>query len=363
MRAAFLTFKSGMSHARRHWLTVTFFLGFVVDFLTLNRVDEKLDNTFLALYVILSIVGMLLLYAGIAERFPAKVSAFVRDKSPFLIQYAFGGLLSGMLIFYGRSGAFSASWPFLLAIVAVIYGNETIRNREQRLVYNLSIFFVGLFAYMVLVVPVALKTVGALVFVGSGLIALAVMYIFVRLLGVIIPNFIELHKRIIVFVIGTIYAGFNFLYFLNIIPPIPLSLKEIGIYHSIVRFEDDRYRLTFEAPAWWQFYRDTDDVFHAVPGDNIYCFASVFAPTRLNTEIFHRWEYYDEGSGGWQEHGRFTYRIEGGRDEGYRGYTQIANFREGRWRCTVETERGQALGRISFVVTRAPGGTLVTKVE
>lgn len=363
MSPALAKLKHTVSHARKHWLTVAFLLGFVVDNLTLNRVDQKLDNAILASYVVLAMLGMAALYAGIAERYSDRMNFFLRDKAPFLIQYAFGGLLSGMLIFYGRSGAWYESWPFLLVILFVIYGNETIKNREQRLVFNLSMFFIGLFAYVVLIVPVILGKMGDLIFVGSGLIALIIMYAFVRLLEWVIPNFVSMRKRIIVFVVGLLYVGFNILYFTNVIPPIPLSLKDIGIYHSVIRFENDTYQLKYEKPAWWEFYRDSDKVFHPSQGDNVYCFASVFAPTRLNTEIYHRWEYYDESTGVWLEHGRYTYKIIGGRGGGFRGYTQIGNFREGNWRCTVETERGQSLGRATFRVESGLPGELVTKIE
>ncbi len=363
MRELITKTKKKLSHARRHWLTVAFILGFVLDNLTLNRVDQKFDNFVLTSYVFLAMLGILALYAGIADRYSDKVSHFLRMKSPFLIQYAFGGLLSGMLIFYGRSGALYNSWPFILMILAVIYGNETVKDRAQRLVYNLTIFFVGMFSYVVLVIPVILGKMGALIFIGSGFVALLIMYWFFLLLSKVIPNFITLHKQKIVFTIGLVYATFNFLYFTNIIPPIPLSLKDIGIYHSVVHFENDTYQLSYEKPLWWEIFRDSDTTFHFTGGDNIYCYTSVFAPTRLATSIYHRWEYFDKASGTWKDHGRYSYTISGGRGEGYRGYTMISNYNEGKWRCTVETERGQSLGREAFSVVRGEKGELVTLTE
>ena len=187
---------------RHHWLTVAFLLGFILDNLTLNRVDQVFDNIVLFTYVVLAMVSILLLYAGTAERFSERVNHFLKTKSPILMQYAFGGLLSGMLIFYGRSSSFADSWPFIFLILGVIYGNETIKNRGQRLVYNLVIFFVGLFAYVVLVVPVILGRMGPWIFVGSGIFALSIMYLFFSAVAKIIPNYIELQKRNVVFIIG-----------------------------------------------------------------------------------------------------------------------------------------------------------------
>jgi len=350
-------------HIKHHLLTLSFFFGFALDNLTLNRVDQKLDNAFLLFYVMLTMITMVTLYGSIAERYSERLNPILKKWSPFLMQYAFGGLLSGMLIFYGHSGAFYESWPFMLMIIAAVYGNETIKDRSQRFVYNITMFFVGLFSYVVLIIPVILGEMGALVFVGSGFVALIIMYWFFKVLTITVPNFITLQRRKAVFTIGLIYVTFNFLYFTNIIPPIPLSLKEIGIYHSVIHFDNDTYQLTYEKPLWWQFYRRSDEVFHASTGDTIFCFASVFAPTKLSTNIYHRWEYYDKANGTWIDHGRYSYPIFGGRGGGFRGYTMISNYQEGEWRCTVETERGQSLGRTVFTVSYGAKGEIVTQVE
>ncbi len=348
---------------RHHWLTFAFVLGFVMDNLTLNRVDQVFDNVLLATYVVLAMVSMLLLYAGTAAKLPGKLSDYARSFSPFVMQYAFGGLLSGMLIFYGRSGAWEASWPYLAIIMLAIYGNETIKDRTTRLLYNLGILFVGLFSYVVLIVPVLTGLMGPWIFVGSGLAALTIINIYVRLLYLIIPRFMELQMKAIVFVLGAVYLSFNFLYFANIIPPIPLSLKSVGVYHSVVRFENGDYQVKYEAGEWWRFWKDSDLVMHPTKGQSIYCYAEVFAPTKLSTDIVHVWEFKNS-AGDWEEHARLSYAISGGRDAGYRGYTLINAYQDGEWRCVVETARKQVLGSETFMIdTSEPANDLVTEVR
>jgi hypothetical protein len=342
-----------VQHLKRHWLTVSFFVGFIVDNLTLNRVDQLFDNVVLASYVILAMASLFVLYAATAGRVPEQYEPYVRAWAPLATQFAFGGLLSGMLIFYGRSGSWFSSWPFLLVMFAVIYGNETITQRAQRLLFNLVILFVGVFLYVVLIVPVLTGYMGAWVFVASGVVALAVMYGFIALLKLVVPNFMRANTRLAVFAIGIAYAGMNFLYFANIIPPIPLSLKELGIYHLVEKVDENTYSLTYEKGKWSEPFKDSDKTFHYQVGDTVYCFASVFAPTRLHTEIFHRWEYYVPEDKEWRTHGRFSYSIGGGRGEGFRGYTLIESVTEGTWRCTVETARKQILGRETFEITRS----------
>ena len=224
--------------------------------------------------------------------------------------------------------------------------------------------FIGLFSYVVLVVPVFTGYMGSWVFVGSGLLALLIMSGFLRLLRRIVPRFFELYLRQVVFTLGSIFIGFNVLYFTNIIPPIPLSLKEVGIYHSVVRFENGQYQLKYEDGPWWYFWKRSDTEFHPDDTNNVFCFAKVFAPTRLETDIYHSWDYYDEAAEEWVERSRLSYNISGGRDGGYRGYTQIGNFNDGKWRCSVETARGQVLGRETFTIDSSKAvGELVTRLE
>ncbi|MCU0678767.1 MAG: hypothetical protein MUF19_04310 [Candidatus Pacebacteria bacterium] len=186
---------------RHHWLSLAFVAGFVTDLILLNRVDDFLDNAILTGYVVLATISLLVFYAGIAQRFGYTWSPRLQRWANIVMQYAFGGLFSGMLIFYGKSGALLSSWPFLLLIIAAIAGNELIKNRGQQLVFNLFAYFVGLFSFIVLQVPVLTGQMGGWVFFFSGLIALVGVYVVVQLLTYIIPNYLLLEMRKIVFVI------------------------------------------------------------------------------------------------------------------------------------------------------------------
>lgn len=349
---------------KRYWLSIAFVLGFIVDNITLNNVEQVFDNVVLFSYVVISMASIAVMYAALAGRFPDEWNDRLRTYAPLAVQFSFGGLLSGMLIFYGRSGAWAESWPFLLIIILVILGNETITKRSSRFFFNIGILFIGLFLYTVLVIPVLTGLMGSGIFLASGALALFVMYGFIRILRRIIPNFIRLHLRYIIFLIGSMFVALNALYFTNIIPPIPLSLKDVGIYHSVVRFDDGTYELTYEEGEWWQPFKKSDNVFHPVESDAVHCFASVFAPTRLSIDVFHRWEYYNEEAKEWVEHARLSYPISGGRQDGYRGYTLISNYQDGKWRCSVETNRGQVLGRETFRIDSSEEpAPLVTREE
>lgn len=346
----------------RHWVTVAFVLGFITDLILLNRIDDLVDNLILLFYAVLATTALMLLYVGVAERVPPVMARFLKRVAPILMQYAFGGLLSGMLIFYGRSGDWIASAPFLLLIVAVIIGNELLSKRSDRLLYHIALYFIGLYSYIVLVVPVITGRMGDGIFILSGLIALVVVSFVVQVLYRIVPNFMAASTRGIIMTIGTIFILFNTLYFTNLIPPIPLSLTQLELVHSASRLSSGDYRLVTEEQSLWRRLPLTRPVLHPSSG-SVACFSSVYAPTRLQTEIFHRWEYQDE-TGTWREHFRKGYAIAGSGERGYRGFTMIRSFFPGVWRCSVETERGQVLGReVVRIDTDEVAEQIVTRIE
>jgi hypothetical protein len=247
-------------------------------------------------------------------------------------------------------------------MLGVIVGNEFIKKRSERLVFNLAVFFVGLFSYIVLIVPVVLGTMNDLIFVGSGLAALFVFGLFTKILYRVVPNFMALNTRHIFFVVGMLYVGLNGLYFTNLIPPIPLSMKEMGIFHDVDKRPEGGYVLTYEKGPWYALWHHSDDTFHYTQGGRVYCYASVFAPSRFKTETTHHWEY--RSSDGWKTHATIPIAIDGGREDGYRGYSYIESVRDGQWRCSVETKRGQVIGRTDFeVVTGMAPKPLVTRVD
>ncbi|OGG61361.1 hypothetical protein A3C87_00030 [Candidatus Kaiserbacteria bacterium RIFCSPHIGHO2_02_FULL_49_34] len=333
---------------QHHLLSASFFVGFLIDSLTLNRVDDALDNIILASYMSIMMISTLVLYAALATKLPDRIVPFCRDYMPYLMQFAFGGVLSGMLIFYSRSGSWEASWPFLVIIIGVIAGNELLSRRAERLVFNLSVLFIALFSYTALIIPVLIGRMGEVVFVISSIIALGVFIVFVQALIAIVPNFIRLHLRSIVFAVAGIFATMQFLYFANLIPPIPLSLKDIGIYHKVERTQEGNYLLTYERQAWWRFWSRPDKTFTSSGGSVPHCYSSVFAPTKLATAIVHEWQQYDEASGEWLSRNTVSFGIAGGRAEGYRGYSYKESYTQGKWRCLVRTERGQTIGYTTF---------------
>jgi hypothetical protein len=359
-----MTLDRAIHKVRHHWQTVAFFCGFLTDILWLNQVDSVLDNATILFYVFLATLSLFLLYAGITQRFGERWSQYVQGGAGIAMQYSFGGLFSGMMILYGRSGDIFASWPFLILFASGMVANELLQKREEKLLFNLVSYYIGLFSYLVIGVPVLTGYMGPWIFVGCGVAALIYMYGLVKLLSWVIPRYLMLQMRYIVFSLCSAFAFLNLLYFTNVIPPIPLSLNEISIVQGVVKFSNpSSYELTYEPTPWWRLDLQLFPVIHPTAAHAIACFTNVYAPVLIKTEIVHVWEYKDS-NGDWQKQFQLKYPISGEARTGYRGYTETATFRDGVWRCTVETARGQIIGRQQFRVdSSVPPKSLVKRVE
>lgn len=335
-------------------------IGFIFDLFIAKRPDSVFDNLLLISY--LFIAGALIIVLNLRQ------TRRKRDVEPpppvfllLILQFCFGGLSSNLLVLYGKSGTLAGSTLFLLILFAMLVGNEFLKTRYEQLRFNIAVYYLLLFTYAIIAVPTfVVHSIGTWVFLLSGAISLLVMVPFFLILRYVLrrgeqERELMIEARIIVV---AIFIGFNCLYFLQIIPPVPLSLKGIGIYHSLTRLpasaggSDSIYAATYEPAPWYVFWRDTDNTF-TIAGDNkASCFSSVFAPTDLSAPVSHTWERYDSTAGKWEVMSRISFPISGGRNDGYRGFT-VSAVTPGKWRCDVETSSGALIGRISFNVVQS----------
>jgi len=239
---------------------------------------------------------------------------------------------------------------FIAALLFLLIGNEFLRHRYARTHVQLATWFFLFLPYTTLALPVLLGRIGDLVFLFSGFIALMCVAGLVWVVRRVATEAVYTALTKIAVSISLIYGIFTTFYFLNLIPPVPLSLTHIGMYHALERDAAGNYLVAYEKPAWWALWRDTSPTFTYTSGDPGYCFSAVFAPSSLSVPIFHRWEKYDEVTEEWKTITYLSFPINGGRSGGYRGYSETYRLSEGRWRCSVETQRGALIGRTIFTV-------------
>ncbi len=336
---------------------VFFCSGVGYDTLTLTRIDRLQDNLLLLIYLLL--LGVLIVLTGRLGIEPAPdreqlatLSPFarwvlrVRPFYPMAVQFLLGGLFSAYTIFYSRSATLTGTAIFFALLVVLLVGNEFLRDRLSSLRLLVSLYALVCFAFFTFFLPVMTGYMNAAIFlVGAGLSA-AVTF---RVVQLIYRNNPDRSKREAVGITAPAFGLIGLLvgfYFLNWIPPVPLSLKFGGIYHEVKK-TGDRFELSFEK-QWYQVWKRSDDIFPA--NEPIYCFTAVFAPVDLNTTVYHHWYFRPNDGKPFTHADRIPIKISGGREGGYRTYTFKQRLDPGDWRVDVETEDGRVVGQVSVVV-------------
>jgi hypothetical protein len=160
-----------------------------------------------------------------------------------------------------------------------------------------------------------------------------------------------------------IFIAVNILYFTNIIPPIPLSLIDAGVYHSVIKDAAGNYVVEYEDMGWRAYVTLYPD-FHLAACDPVYVYSAIFSPPSLDTAIIHEWQYDDPETHTWSDCERIELAVVGGRDGGFRTYSMKTGMTPGRWRVTVATLKGAVIGRVRFnVVATDAEPPLQTKVN
>lgn len=343
-------------YARNHLSlsSVSLVGGFVFDAVTLKRIDMFWENFWVVVHLLA--VALCIFWIGREQSFAPTREAWVPKIHTWFInvlQFSFGGLLSTFMVFYFRSGTFWVSWPFYLLLAAAFIANEKLKSRYARRDFQLGLFFLSLFCFMIFILPVVIRSMGRLVFLLSGALSLLLWWLFVRFLRTRAKEDFSDHPATVVASTAVIFIVINVLYFMNVIPPLPLSLQDASVHHSITRTADGAYLLQSERQGWLGFFRLVPR-FHTAPGVPIYFYSAVFSPTSLNTEIVHEWQTYD-GRRGWITADRIGLSVRGGRDGGYRTYSVKSGIKPGAWRVNVETPTGAILGRYRFNVLSQSG--------
>lgn len=337
-------------------------VGVVVDFITFRTI--KISSAFIVLIVYWFIAGatIITMHGNNAIDYDRKniVTKYYRVLSPLIIQFIFGATLSASFIFYWFSGSFSVSWPFMFMIAILMIANEAFRNYYMKPVIQISVYYFITLSLISLMLPYLLNSISAWIFVLGGLLSLGVGYLYLTIALKIVSKLKFIKKRLIT-VSLIIFSLMNVLYFTNLIPPIPLSLTEAGVYHNIER-SNGGYILEIESQNLIEKIIP-GEVVHIVEGAPIYIFSAIFAPFDLDTQIIHQWQHFDSSSKRWVTKDELSFTIYGGRDEGYRGFSQKSSLSEGFWKVNVQTSRGQTIGVIRFKILFTDEQVSTIKIE
>lgn len=328
-----------------HISSIALVLGFIFDVLTLRRADAFFENFWVVFHLVVVATAILLINRkNKKENVESELDFWLLN----LMQFSFGGLLSAFLILYFRSASLAVSWPFLLMLALAFVANERLKRNYQRLTYQVSFFFSALLLFSIFFVPVLVGYIGPIIFVFSGVVSLLILRFFLAILQKVSGEKFTLALGSIRGIVLGIFALINILYFTNIIPPIPLSLREGGVYHLVDKEITGEYVLRTEKKNWIEKFNPRTSV-NILPDQPLFVYTAIFSPAKFSTKIVHEWQYFDQTKDEWVSVSRILLPITGGRNNGYRTYS-ISSVVPGSWRVNVMTERGQVLGRIWFSV-------------
>lgn len=331
-------------------------VGVTFDFVTFRAL--RIESAIALLLVHLIVALALIVFMPLSDEYlldrKARALAYVRMVAPFVLQISLGALLGASFIFYWFSGALSVSWPLLIIVAVLMVSNETFRNAFQDLRVQWSVYTFALISMGMLILPFWTGRLGWEMYALANVLALTT----VAVVLVILYRFVgRVRQHIASTIMGILLVAvvMGALYVSNVIPPIPLSVREASVYHQVYR-DRGNYVVLSERTTLARNLLPVQRV-HVATGERLYVFSAIFAPTDLRTRIVHEWQSYDEREHAWVTQSRSSFTVTGGRQNGYRGYSYSDRATLGRWRVNIQTEQGSTLGRLHFRVLSAESDT------
>jgi len=335
---------------------LSFICGFLFDILMVDRADSwhAIAQQLFYLAVILAALTQMFLEEGQPQAESAGQFFLKRWYYQYriaLVHFFLGTLLNVYTIFFFKSSSLLVSFGFLAFLVFLLWANESEHFKSRGLTFKFVLLALCAMCFAANVVPIAVGSIGTTVFLVSmvaGCLPVIAVAWWIRKRR---PEHFASARRQMLVPLGGVLIGFLVFYYFRLIPPVPLSIPFIGVYHAVER-SGDSYRLSHERPIW-RIWQHGDQEFAAQPGDKVYVFFRIFSPTRFSDQVQVRW-YWKDDARGWTLQDTIPIKIVGGRAEGFRGYGFKSNYQPGEWKVQVETTDSREIGRVYFSLETRP---------
>jgi hypothetical protein len=357
-----MNYRKLFEESKHHFATIVFVFGFVFDYITLPDPGAPLSK-FLGFFYIGSLILCLLAREYVVSL--NRASKLEQQLYSFLtlcIALVSGAFLSFVLIYYFRSAELIVSWPLFIVFIGIILFNEFISSHSFRFMLDLAVLFSSLAFFSIFNLPIFLNEQNDTVFVLSVLLAMFTSFLFLFLLSFSSEVAKVYSHKAYALAVG-IPITVMVLYFNNIIPAVPLSLNQAGVYHAIEKVGDTYLAKTEVEPFYQGLLFLKPKEFHYDDSQGVYFFSSVKAPTELKAPLSHVWEYYDEKTKSWIETTVIKFPITGGREDGFRAYSEKNNLTEGLWRVSVRSGERRVVGRMQFKAIKAKGSIETKQIK
>jgi Protein of unknown function (DUF2914) len=347
-------------HYLKHATTALFIFGFLTDMVLLPDVNNPLTK-YLGLGYILGVAILI----AFREWVVARNTADERERKLFSlsslgIAYFSGAALSFVFVYALRSAALSVSWPLFLILILCMVANEMFATHTYRFTIDIMVLFIAVVFYVLFNAPFIVNTQNSVVFYVSIIISILVSLLYVFLLSPVSETSEEETPRMYALAVG-IPMFIGMLYFLNLMPGVPLSLTEGGVYHNVRREGGSSFLVEEEMDR--RLFPGLRTKVHTVSKaqNDVFFLSAIRAPKNMTAPITHVWEYYDSSKNKWIESTVIPFTLSGGREGGYRAYSRKENIFEGLWRVTVKVDEKRIVGRTKFYIKEGDPGSLLEK--
>lgn len=331
-----------------------FIMGFVFDIFTLRDIDD-LSAIFVQLAyfsIVLTIFaihleGQRLRWLRPQWRWWRRIFRFEDG----IFHFALGGLLNAFILYFLRSTTFVHGLVLVGFFSLLLWLNE-FRPKKIKKEYLTALLVHGcLISFFLVFTPTILRMLGLIPFM---------LGLFQYLLIVCLWAYLRRKKLNVlkqVMITGTYILFFTTLFSLKLLPPVPLAVKKMGVYHHIERVSDtdELFYIAQTSAPRWRFWSVSSHPFPKSEDGPIYLFFRLFAPGGLEGEVQVVWQFesvdHRTQKLHWQETDRIRLSISGGRREGYRAFVRKRNYSPGRWRVRIQTPEGAVIGDYRFRVT------------
>lgn len=324
-----------------------FAAGFTFDAVMLDRIDDELMLWQQIVY--LAVAGLVLAYTFRHEMtgwHPPAWMAKPWKYSEHLLHFMLGTLLNAYTLFYFKAASGPVAVLFLVLIGCLLAINEMPIFHKMGPVVVMGIFSYALTSYFGYLIPVLEGSIRVWMFLTAVFLAvlcMAPLFYFVErwrgrneaIIKVGVPG-------------ATVQLIILALYLLHAIPPVPLALESIGVYHKVDHTRGGPWRLSMQEPSGL-IRRHGDTTFQARKGDKIHVFVRIFAPRGFRDRIFMRW-FFQDPTRGWIQTDPIRLTIADREERGYPTFSTKANYQPGKWRVEVQTEDGRTVGEQTFTV-------------
>ena len=344
LKSHYQKIKAFYQRYERFFMPIVIIWGFVYHYITFKiiPIEEVLYLVFS--YLALATITILFVHLYDSGKITQKLK-YVRLFAPLLLQFSLGSIIGGVFIFYWFSGSIFVSWPFIAIMLIFIIAIEAFRVHLEKPAIQFILYNFATILLLGVALPYFFNSLSPWLFVAAAIISFALVLGLMLLLSLFSEK-IKRRRFPILFFSSLISLVMIFFYFFNLIPPVPLSIREAGVYHNISR-TNSGYLLQAEPLNFWQKLSFSPTI-HLGPGEQAFVYTAIYSPADLNTNIIDDWQHYDQNSSSWVSISKLSFFIVGGRQNGYRGYTLKSNLADGAWQVFVETPRGQVLGHFQF---------------